>query len=119
MLQILQQNLSKININNITYDQSLKINENTLIFTNTIINTKSSKEQTFEFNLSDINSNSIKMNTSGKNVTVTANTYHLEKIIKYYENGAIKNYQNEIEIQAVNIENARLITNLLVSLTEK
>ncbi|PHS64895.1 MAG: hypothetical protein COB12_07410 [Flavobacterium sp.] len=119
MLQILQQNLSKININNITYDQSLKINENVLIFTNTIINTKSSKEQIFEFNLSDINSNSIKMNTSGKNVTVTASTYHLEKIIKYYENGAIKNYQNEIEIQAINIENARLITNLLVSLTEK
>lgn len=119
MLQTLKQSLSKVIINNVTYDQKLSIKENTLIYTNTIISAKSSKEQIFEFNLSDINSNSIKMNTSGKNVTVTANTYHLEKIIKYYESGAIKNYQNEIEIQALNIENARLITHLLKQLTKK
>jgi hypothetical protein len=59
------------------------------------------------------------MQTSGKNVTVKASTYYLEKIIQYYEDGEIENYQNEIEIQANSIENARRLTTLLRKLTGK
>ena len=59
------------------------------------------------------------METSGKNVTIVANTYYLEKIIQYYEDGEIENYQNEIEIQADAIENARTITTLLKKVAGK
>ncbi len=120
LLNILQQNIKNVVVNNLTYDQRLEIDEenNSLKFISTVITSKSSKEKVSEFNLSDINSGSIKMETSGKNVIVTANTYYLEKIIKYYEDGKIKNYKNTILIQANNIENARLIKHLLKELTK-
>lgn len=57
--------------------------------------------------------------TSSKSVYVTISTNYMEKIIQYYEDGAIKNYQNSINIQAENIENARTIVNLFKKVLEK
>ncbi|MBR9916078.1 MAG: hypothetical protein GYB32_14900, partial [Algicola sp.] len=81
-------------------------------------NTKKSEEQIFEFGIKDINSKSIEMITSGKNVVVEMSTKYFEKIIKTYEDGEIKSYGNEISIEASTIENAREIVNLLQIVTK-
>ena len=111
----LTENIKKVNLGDDAYEQTFTIKDdgNSVAFKSLLVKEKSSEEHIFEFNLSDINPSSVKMETSGKDVVVTAATYYLEKIIKFYEDGEIGNYQNEIEIHAVDIENARAIANYL------
>ena len=85
----------------------------------TKITAKKSIETISDFNLKDINPSSITMETSGRNVIVTATTYYMDKIIKFYQDGEIKNYQNKIEIEANDIENARSIKILLAAISGK
>ena len=69
--------------------------------------------------MGDINAISVNFYTSSLNVMVELKTNYSEKIIKYYENGEIKSYQNEIKLQGTDIENARQIVTLFKKLTEK
>ena len=121
LITALQTNLKKVTINDTSYEQKLEVmdEDNTLKYTKTIITTKSSKEHINEFNLSDLNPSSIKMKTSGKKVMVIANTFYLEKIIKIYQDGKIKNYKKDIEFQANDIENARELKRILRELTKE
>ena len=121
LIERLSASFLKVEVNDKTYEQKITFeeNNNASVFDLIEVSTKSSKQKTYAFNLSDINPASVKMLTSGKNVTVIANTYYLEKIIQYYEDGEIENYQNEIEIQANSIENARRITTLLKKVSGK
>lgn len=73
----------------------------------------------YEFNLSDINPATVQINTSSANVFVTVNTNYMEKIIKYYEDSAIKNYQNTFNIYTSNIEEARTIVELFKKILQK
>lgn len=120
-LNKLKEKFQKVTINDITYDQSLDSNAEGLsvTFKKVKITSKKSEETISEFNLKDINSGSVVMETSGKNVIVKASTYYMDKIIKFYEDGEIKNYQNSIEIEANDIENARRIKLLLEAITGK
>ncbi len=115
MIEKLQNIVGEVSLGDKTYQQQLSFEENgkVLKFTNTVVSKKSSKEKLYEVNLSDLKAKSVKMNTSGKDVSVIVKTVHFEKIIKYYENGNIKPYQNTITIHASGIENAREIANLL------
>ena len=117
----LQEQIKKVDLNDKSYEQvfTAEDDHNSIVFKQIEVTSKSSEERTYDFNLSDINPASIKMETSGKNVTIVANTYYLEKIIQYYEDGEIENYQNEIEIQAGTIENARTITTLFKKVSGK
>tara|TARA_A100000171_G_scaffold30980_1_gene29300 strand:- start:26586 stop:28262 length:1677 start_codon:yes stop_codon:yes gene_type:complete len=120
-LDKLKENLQKVTINDVTFDQSLERDAEGLsvTFKKVEITSKKSEETISEFNLKDINPGSVMMETSGKNVIVTASTYYMDKIIKFYEDGEIENYQNTIEIEANDIENARRIKLLLEAITGK
>lgn len=120
-LDKLKENLQKVTINDVTFDQSLEHDAEGLsvTFKKVEITSKKSEETISEFNLKDINPGSVMMETSGKNVIVTASTYYMDKIIKFYEDGEIENYQNTIEIEANDIENARRIKLLLEAITGK
>ncbi len=120
-LDALKNNLQKVTINEITFDQSLESDAEglSITFKKVEITSKKSEETISEFNLKDINPGSVTMKTSGKNVIVTASTYYMDKIIKFYKNGEIENYQNTIEIEANDIENARRIKLLLEAITGK
>ncbi len=97
-----------------TYDQSFSTEDNAKFHYKIIeISDKKSTEKIYEGNFKDLNQLSIVFETSSKNVYVKANTNYMEKIIQYYEDGVIKNYQDDFTIQAQNIENARTIVNLL------
>jgi len=120
MSKELEEIIGEVVVGDKTYQQELSIKESgkVLEYKNTIVTKKSSKEKLYEVNLSDLKDKSVKMKTSGKNVTVVVKTIHFEKIIKYYENGTTKSYQNTIEIHATDIENARQIANLLKAVIE-
>jgi hypothetical protein len=121
MAQKLQEIVGEVAVGDKTFQQELNIKEDgkVLEFKNTIVTKKSSKEKLYEVNTADLKDKSVKIKTTGKNVTVIVKTVHLEKIIKYYENGTSKSYQNTITIQASDIENARQIANLLKAIIEK
>jgi len=120
MGQKLQEIVGEVAIGDKTFQQELSIKEDNKVveFKNTVVTKKSSKEKLYEVNLSDLKAKTVRIKTSGKNVTVIVKTVHLEKIIKYYENGTTKSYQNKIEIHATDIENARKIVNLLKAIIE-
>ena len=120
-LEVLKTQLKKITINDVTYEQNMKSDAEglSMSYKKTKITAKKSIETISDFNLKDINPSSITMETSGRNVTVTATTYYMDKIIKFYQDGEIKNYQNKIEIEANDIENARRIKILLAAISGK
>ncbi|HZH70512.1 MAG TPA: hypothetical protein VFD80_08685 [Flavobacteriaceae bacterium] len=103
----------------LTYNQTIEVKDNNLQIKITEISDKKSVEKIYELNMRDLNPSGITFQTSSKSVYVTLQTNYLEKIIKYYEDGAIKNYQNSIEIQAENVENARVIVDLFKNILSK
>ena len=112
--------VKKVDVNKNAYEQTFEIkDEKTMQFKNTEITEKASKTKMYEFNLNDLNATTVEMNTSSTNVFVTVNTNYMEKIIKYYEDGAIKNYQNTFNIYTSNIEEARTIVELFKKILQK
>jgi hypothetical protein len=110
-----------VSINEDTYDQTLEILDaktNQLKLTRIFSDTKKSKEEIYEFGYKDLNNKSIEMQTKGKNVQVIFASKYLEKIIKTYVDGEIKNYSNKITIEAKSVENAREIVALLKAITD-
>ena len=118
-LQQLKGFIKKVEVNKIATEQILDSKDGIIQFKTTEINEKSSKSKLYEFNLKDINPLTITFKTSGTNVVVVVNTNFMEKIIKYYEDGAIKNYQNTFNIAASNIEESRSIAELIKKITAK
>jgi hypothetical protein len=120
LLLQLKNNIKKVDINKTAFEQSFEIKDNNIVqFKNTEITEKASKTKMYEFNLNDINPVTIEINTSSTNVFVTVSTNYLEKIIKYYEDGAIKNYQSTFKIYTSNIEEARTIVELFKKILQK
>ena len=120
LLLQLKNNIKKVDVNKTAYEQSLELkDENIIQFKNTEITDKASKTKMYEFNLNDINPATVEINTSSTNVFVTVTTNYLEKIIKYYEDGAIKNYQSTFNIYTSNIEESRLIVELFKKILQK
>lgn len=121
-LEALKNEITLVKIADDAFDQSFEVvstSPYTVKLTSVFSNLKNSKETIYEFGLGDINPKNINIVTSGKEVMVELNTKHLEKIIKTYEDGEIKSYAYNIEIQATDIENARSIANLLKQVSEK
>lgn len=113
LLNQIKNNITKVTENKLTFEQQLELKEDPILqYKSTEIGEKSSKLKVFEFNINDINPVTVAFNTSSTAVYVSLSTNYMEKIIKYYEDGAIKNYQNTFTIQTSTIEEARLITEL-------
>ncbi len=113
LLTQIKNSITKVAENKLTYEQQLELKDNPILqFKSTEIGEKSSKSKIFEFNLKDINPVTVAFNTSSTAVYVSFSTNYMEKIIKYYEDGAIKNYQNNFTIQTSTIEEARLLSEM-------
>ena len=114
LLSQLKNRVKKVDIGPITMEQIIEVKDDgVLSFKNTEVSQKSSKSKLYEFNLKDINPANVSFNTSNTNVFVIVNTNYSEKIIKYYEDGAIKNYQSSFLIQTSTIEEARILAELI------
>lgn len=121
-LQRLSEIVGIVKINDDNYEQTIELIDDeskTIRFTQILSNEKKSEEIVYEFGLKDINSKSVAMTTSGKNVLVEMSTKYFEKIIKTYKDGEIKSYGNKIVIEASSIENAREIVAIMSDITKE
>lgn len=114
-LSLLQKELKKVQTDDETYEQSIDMKTSekdnyriSVIFSNS----KKSVETIYEFNVSDINKRKVLVKVSGKRVLVELSTKGGEKVIKNYEEGKVENYTNKIEIEALDIENAKKIVSI-------
>lgn len=70
------------------------------------------EENTYEFNLADINSNSVAYKIQKDIMNINIETRQSQKYIKSYENGVFKGFINKIEVLAENIDAARSLVDL-------
>ena len=120
LLLNLKENIRKVEVNKSAFEQNLELKDESAVqFKTTEITEKVSKTRLYEFNLNDINPLTVQINTSSVDVFVTISTNYMEKIIKYYEDGAIKNYQNTFNIYTSNIEEARIIVEIFKTILQK
>jgi hypothetical protein len=81
-----------------------------VVYTNTVTDAKGKKTQEqWEFNLADIDVNTVRWEDSKTKMEVTMRTVRGQKFIKRLENGEVDGYTSEIAIQAKGIDNAREI----------
>jgi len=80
-------------------------------FTQRVIDSKGSTEHIYELSLSDLDENNINYEITGLDLSVKVQTKFKDKIIKYYKDGDIQNYQYSFEIKAKNVEQARNLIN--------
>jgi hypothetical protein len=111
MVKWLIANVGEVNIEQNTTKQVLSMaeegNVNKIKYERTEIKGTSSAQQTFEFNLSDINPASVGFEVSGKFLTVKFETNYRNKIIKAYKDGKIAPYVYQLELTMPDTEVAR------------
>lgn len=111
MVKWLSTNIGEVMIEQNTVKQALSPAEegnlNKIKYERTEIKGTSSSQQTFEFNLSDINPASVGFEVSGKFLTVKFETNYRNKIIKAYKDGKIAPYVYQLELTMPDTEVAR------------
>ncbi|NOQ26980.1 MAG: hypothetical protein GQ564_16590 [Bacteroidales bacterium] len=101
-----------------TYNQVLeRVSEdnNKLRLTLMEITDKKRTEFIYEFNLSDVNPNSVKYDISGIELSINLVTNFNSKVVKVYKDGEIQSYLNSLNIYVPDIETAR---NFILALKE-
>lgn len=112
----LQKNITMVERDKDRFDQHIelmKTEEPALKFTAVYTTPKKDMTTVSEFSIADINWKNIDIKVSGKRVWVAIRTKGSKKVIKTYEEGEVENYQKEMEIEALDIENARSIIKAL------
>jgi len=104
-------NIVEVNIEDNTVKQTLapaeEGNYDKIKYERTEIKGTSSSQQTFEFNLSDINTSSVGFDINGKFLAVKFETNYRNKIIKAYKDGKIAPYVYQLELVMPDTEVAR------------
>lgn len=108
-------NVKDVRLGDVTYKQKIEKGSypGTLKFMKTEVGAKSSKEEIFEFNLADLNINSVLFNISGNKFGVGAETLRKQKIINYHTNGTPDGFDDEFVIATEDVEQARDIKTVL------
>lgn len=111
----LSSNIKEVRIGEKTYKQEVSKGEypGSIKFTQTSIDAKSSTEEQFQFNLSDLNLNSMRFAISGNKVGVEIEIKRKQDLIEYKKNTEVKPFKNKLKIVANNIEEARNIKTVL------
>ena len=111
MIEWLKGKVGEVTVDQNTRKQSLELaeagNTNKLKYTNIETKGSTSTEEVFEFNLSDINPNSVDYSIKGKNIFVSFETNFKNKIIKAYKAGKIQPYAYSLDLAFQDIETAR------------
>jgi hypothetical protein len=111
MVDWLKSKVGEVTVDQNTRKQSLDFaeagNTNKLKYTNIETKGSTSTEEVFEFNLSDINPNSVDYSIKGKSIFVGFETNFKNKIIKAYKAGKIQPYAYSLDISFQDIETAR------------
>lgn len=111
MIEWLKSKVGEVTVEQSTRKQNLDFaesgNSNKLKYTNIETKGSSSTEEVFEFNLSDINPNSVDYSIKGRSIYVSFETNFRNKIIKAYKGGKIQPYTYALDLAFQDIETAR------------
>jgi len=122
MIDWLKSKVSEVTVDQNTRKQNLDFaesgNTNKLKYTNIETKGSTSTEEVFEFNLSDINPNSVDYSIKGKGIFVTFETNFKNKIIKAYKGGKIQPYIYSMDLAFQDIETARGVISALKKCAE-
>jgi hypothetical protein len=64
-------------------------------------------ENRYEFYLNDLDANSLNFKVSGEKLIIVSSSKNKIKLIKYFKDNALQDYQNEIDILSTDIETSR------------
>ena len=109
-LNWLVKNVVNVSIIDVNYNQKLSLSTDVpgnVTIDNTSIKNKSSETQRLQFNLSNINPNTIFFKSKGSEFILSLETKRKLKTIKLFENQEQKNYINGFDIICNDVENAR------------
>ncbi len=112
-LQEIEQNLQPVEQKNATFSTSLSYDESApYIITLSLEETDNKGEETTEFqlNLAYLNERQVKWESSRKEMTV--NFYSKDKFIQVTQNGDRQNYEDELAIPCLDVDNARILEEL-------
>ena len=122
-LAFLQENVHRVEAGEKAYQQTFATaSGDQCLITYTVLNEDKGKEETYEWNMADINANPIAFDTKGEDVLVTLGTTGGRKLIKAIEDGEVDGYEEQVKLRANNIEEARALVSAfkhLAGLCEK
>ena len=117
--QSLESTIKDVQLKKTTKNQSFEYVEGSeCLIRFTIFDTDDEEETIFELNLADLNANTVSFDTKGNEVTVEASTRGKRDLIKVYEDGEVEGFDDEMEVYAAGIEEAREIVSALRSAIE-
>ena len=109
-LKFLQENVHRVETGEEAYQQTFATaSGNRCLITYTVLDEDEGEEETYEWNMADINANPIAFDTKGEDILVTLSTTGDRDLIKVIEDGEVDGYEDEIELRANNIEEARAL----------
>ncbi|MEM6843675.1 MAG: hypothetical protein AAF632_15715 [Bacteroidota bacterium] len=117
-LQYLQSNVGAVDAGQDRYEQSLVPgSDNRCLLTYTLID-DDGEEKIFEWNMADINSRQIAFDTKGESILLTLKTTAQRDLVREIEAGEVEGYENEVELLANTIEEARALVAAFKNMAE-
>jgi hypothetical protein len=115
MINWLTTNVKDVSLGTKTFAQSMAKGPRvgTLVFKEVTTDTKGSSEETYTFNLADLNLNSINFKVTGNRFAINVETIKKDKYVAVRKNGEVKPYVSEITINTNNVDEARDIKTIL------
>ncbi|MEM8964914.1 MAG: hypothetical protein AAGE93_00740 [Bacteroidota bacterium] len=117
-LQYLQSNIGSVDEGEDQYEQSLVPgSDNRCLLTYTLID-EDGEEKIFEWNMADINPRQIAFDTKGESIVLTLKTTAQRDLVREIEEGEVEGYENEVELLANTIEEARALVAAFKNMAE-
>ncbi|MGK0317045.1 MAG: hypothetical protein ACI86M_003284 [Saprospiraceae bacterium] len=108
--------VSSVTVDDGKYDQSIEQTDDECSYMYKLENKEKGKEETYEFNLYDLNPKSIKLDISKNKINLNVVTKGKEKLITKYEEGGDLKYEKEIDLKFDDLLSARIAQNTLQEL---
>ena len=109
-LRFLQENVHRVEAGKDSYQQTFATaSGDQCLITYTVFDEDKGEEEVYEWNMADINANPIAFDTKGEEILITLATTGDRELIKVIEDGEVDGYEDEVELRANNIEEARAL----------
>ncbi len=118
-LKFLQENIHRVEAGEDSYQQTFATaSGNQCLITYTAFDEDEGEEEVYEWNMADINANPIAFDTKGEEILITLATTGDRKLIKVIEDGEVDGYEDEVELRANDIEEARALVSAFKRLAD-
>ncbi|WKN44426.1 hypothetical protein [Tunicatimonas pelagia] len=116
-LQFLRDNIGTVDEGDDRYEQSFTPGSDQCLLTYTLIDDEG-EEKVFEWNMADMNPRLVTFDTKGERIIVTLKTTAQRDLVREIEQGEVEGYENEVELLANTIEEARALVSAFKNLAE-